>query len=211
MSQDLILACLASYLLGAIPFGWILVKIVKGEDLRKIGSGNIGATNAGRALGKWAALLVYLLDFGKGFVPTELGPKWLETPVNNLWVPVLLGSCSVIGHCFSIFLKFKGGKGVATTTGVMLALDPWAVGLAGGIWVITLALSRFVAVASILLGLSLPFFVYGINPDLAFNERLPYLVFSALIALFIIWTHRSNIRRLLDGTEPRIGEKKTSA
>ncbi len=205
----LIAAFLVSYLLGAIPFGWILAKLVKGIDLHQFGSGNIGATNAGRALGRWAALLIYLLDFGKGFLPTHFFVSWFSLDASNTWIPVGLGSIAVLGHCFPVYLKFRGGKGVATTTGVMLSLDPLAIALSGGTWFVTLALFKFVALASVVMALALPFFVYCIETGQTFEQRLPTLLFSITIALFIVFTHRTNLSRIFKGEEPKIGAKKT--
>lgn len=201
----LLWALAASYLLGAIPFGWLLVKLVRGSDLRRFGSGNIGATNAGRALGKWAAVLVYLLDGAKGWLPAAAFADLFRLQTEGAWQPSLIGAAAVAGHCFPVYLGFRGGKGVATTTGVMAALDPLALGLAAGVWIVTLVFTRYVSVASILLALSLPGFVYFGAPGGAPAEKIPVLLLAAAIALFILFTHRENIRRLANGTEPRIG------
>lgn len=203
--SELAFLAAGTYLAGAIPFGWLLAKIVKGIDLRQVGSGNIGATNAGRAIGKWAAFVVYLLDFAKGYLPVRFGLTLLSTqPADATLIQTILGALAVVGHCFPVYLKFRGGKGVATTTGVMLALAPMAMALAGAVWFVVFVLSRYVSVASLLLALSLPFLVWVEFPQECLRSKLPVLLLAGAIALFIVWTHRANIRRLMEGTEPRM-------
>ncbi|MCA9001327.1 MAG: glycerol-3-phosphate 1-O-acyltransferase PlsY, partial [Planctomycetes bacterium] len=148
-------ALVFAYLLGAIPFGLVMAKAIKGIDIRQIGSGNIGATNAMRALGKPLGLVAFLLDWGKGYLAVFLfaGLTGLE---DMLLAKTLCGALAVIGHCFPIYLGFKGGKGVATASGSIIAIDPW-VFLAGGvIWLAALFTSRYVSVASILMGITFP-------------------------------------------------------
>ncbi len=199
------------FMIGAIPFGWILVKIFKGQDLRQLGSGNIGATNAGRALGKWGALAVFALDFSKAFLPVS-SIRWLGVDPQSFEAGVfmtLVGSAAILGHCFSPFLKFKGGKGVATLTGVLVAIDPTVFLIAGSVWIVTVALTKMVSLGSVLLGISLPFIFVFQNLEEAFEEGMPLTIFGIAVAILILYTHRENLQRIRQGTERKIGEKKT--
>jgi glycerol-3-phosphate acyltransferase PlsY len=197
------LAVLLSYLVGSIPWGLVLVRIFKGEDLRKHGSGNIGATNAIRAAGKPIGLAVFLLDFAKGtlvmwgFVPfaaPEQGPLG--------WLAVSCGAATVLGHCFPVWLGFKGGKGVATGCGALVGFD-WKISAVGGlVFFTTLFTTRFVSVASIVMGLSFVPAAWFVT------QRVEPTVGAALLALLILVRHRSNIARMLAGTEPKAFTKR---
>ena len=152
-----LLVLLASYLLGAVPFGLVMARVVKGVDLRTVGSGNIGATNAMRILGKPLGLVAFLLDFAKGLLPTAIlagyaGSLGTETP---LLAEALAGTAAVLGHCFPVYLGFKGGKGVATGCGAIVA-DPMVFVASGVVWLVTLGLSRYVSLASIAMGAAFP-------------------------------------------------------
>ncbi len=196
------------YMLGAIPFGFLVAK-ARGVDIRKEGSGNIGATNVFRVVGKGYGVAVFVLDFLKGMIPVlASGSIYLmagETESPGTWVPLLAALASILGHNYSFWLGFKGGKGIATSAGALLALMPLV--MLGGLllWVLVFAVSRYVSLASIAAALALPALIWtfaatGVVP------LDPYLLlFSVVIAALAVWRHRSNIRRLMDGTEHRMG------
>jgi glycerol-3-phosphate acyltransferase PlsY len=189
-----------SYLLGSIPFGLVISYLVKGIDIRKYGSGNIGATNVVRVVGKGWGILVFILDFFKGLTPLLLA-KIIIAPSNLIYV--ILALASVCGHNWPLFLKFKGGKGVATSLGALCALAVifpklWLVlAISLGVWVLAFYLSRYVSLASILLGLS--FFLFS------FILSLPKEIkaFSFLIFVFILIRHNKNIKNLFARKEHR--------
>lgn len=188
----LIFLLAGSYLLGAVPFGYLFGRL-KGIDLRSHGSGNIGTTNAFRVLGRKMGILVFLCDLIKGLIPALLG-KVLLGPG---W-GVAAGLAAVIGHNWSVFLGFKGGRGVATGAGVVLALMPEVILLAFGIWVAVVLLTGYVSLGSIVASLSVPLVA------LFFREPWIYFLFAIPAPLFIVFKHLPNIRRLQKGTEPRI-------
>jgi glycerol-3-phosphate acyltransferase PlsY len=199
-------APVAAYLLGSIPFGLVLVRMFKGIDLRSVGSGNIGATNARRAGGKPIGYAVFALDVLKGFAPAFwLAPALAAGPERVLSLQVICGALAVLGHCFPLYLMFKGGKAVSTGCGALLALDPLSVLIGGVVWLIALYGLRYTGLASILMGLAFPIAVVarGAAPD------GPVAVGAMLLALLIVVRHRSNIRRMLAGTEPKIGADKS--
>lgn len=189
----------ASYLLGAIPTSYLVVRLVKGQDLRSMGSGNLGATNLYRVLGLKYALPVALFDVGKGALPVLVfAPLAGGTDL----LALLLGITAVLGHMFSVFVGFRGGKGVATGAGVVLGLGPWAL-LAGlVVWLITLLTTGYVSLASLLAAVLLPFAVYWFHP-----ERRELIWLFAVLSLAIVVLHRANISRLLKGTEHRFGRR----
>ncbi len=203
LGPGLVGALVASYLVGAIPFGLVMAKMFKGIDLRTVGSGNIGATNAMRAMGKPLGLTAFLLDWGKGFVASYFFAPWGGSE-DQLTVQVLCGALAVIGHCFPVYLKFKGGKGVATASGAIIAMDPM-VFLAGGVvWLVVLFTSRYVSIASILMGITFPiaaFLRMG-------SAGLPFILGCAALATLILVRHRVNMQRLMAGTESKIGQGK---
>lgn len=190
----LALVC-ATYLIGGFPTGLLMGKLFKGMDVRQHGSGNIGATNVLRVAGKLPGLLVLLIDTAKGWAPVAFFGALVPTQT----APILLSVAAVAGHIWNPFLQFKGGRGVATGLGVLLALDR-KVGLAAlGVWVIAFLTTRYVSVASISAALVAPFLI-------AFLGRPPSWVWGAIgIGLAIIARHRPNILRLLQGEEPRFG------
>ena len=196
----LLLAVLASYLLGSVPFGLLLTRALKGEDLRQLGSGNIGATNTMRALGRGWGLISFALDCAKGWAPVYVIAP-LVAVAGDSQPGVICGAAAVLGHCFPIFLRFKGGKGVATACGAIVAVDPLIVLSAGLIWVATLILTRYVGLASILMGLGFLVAAWWRRSD-----DTPLLVGCALLALLVVVRHRRNISRMLQGTEPRAGQ-----
>lgn len=200
-----------AYLLGSVPFGLIVGKS-RGVDPRTGGSGNIGATNVGRLLGRKFFAIVFTLDLLKGLLPM-LGAAWVlrgEQPdrrTYGLWL--LVGAAAIAGHMFSAFLRFKGGKGVATSTGVLLGLWPYYTipGLIGaGIWLMAFKLWRYVSLASIVGSLAFPIAYVGIGLSRGwdvFGAQLPLLIFAVAVAGLIVFKHRGNIARLRAGTEFR--------
>ncbi|PIE25605.1 MAG: acyl-phosphate glycerol 3-phosphate acyltransferase [Planctomycetota bacterium] len=194
-------ALLLAFLLGAIPFGFLVVRVFLGIDVRTRGSGNIGATNAARCFAKrWklvAFLGIYALDFFKGWLPVLLlGPWLLGDPVLG---SVLIGLSAVLGHVFTPYLGFKGGKGVATSCGVLFGLDWLALLLALAVFALVLGLTRVVALGSIALGIGLAVAVIALHPEQAFGERLAVTMLALFLAVFLVWTHRSNLKALGKG------------
>jgi glycerol-3-phosphate acyltransferase PlsY len=189
------LLVVASYFIGACPTSYLAGRLVRGVDLRQHGSGNLGATNAFRVLGWKAATPVMVVDILKGFLPTLLFPL-LDGSPRVEWA-LAYGAAAIVGHVYSIYVGFKGGKGVATGAGVFLALAPWAV-LAGlAVWGSLIALTRIVSVASIAAALAVPPVVY------LTRGGGPVLWLALGLTAFIIWSHRANIGRLLRGEEHR--------
>ena len=193
-----------AYLLGSIPFSWLIVKLRAGKDVRTVGSGNVGATNAMRAAGKAAGVAALLLDIAKG-VAAVLIARRLGAP------PALVGAAAffvMLGHCYPVWLGFQGGKGVATSAGAMGALAPPAMALTLLVFLATVAWKRYVSLGSIAAAGSFPVFVFT-TQRLGWEDRDPWLlVAAALIGLFIIWKHRSNLERIRRGIEPRLGERR---
>jgi glycerol-3-phosphate acyltransferase PlsY len=204
---------LLGYLLGSVNFA-VLVAKKHGIDILKEGSGNPGATNVKRVLGKGPGNLVFALDALKGFVGAGLPYLLLsidpnQPAINDLFFVVCVAGLvgTLLGHCFSCFLKFKGGKGVASTIGGLLVLLPIPIVIGAAIWGVVFLLSRYVSLASIALGVSLPLscWLLPLFTSLTFGQ--PQFWFAAAIAAFNVWTHRSNIGRLLSGTENRFVKK----
>ena len=183
----------AAYLIGAIPFA-LLIGRLKGIDLRQQGSGNLGATNVFRTLGAPYGVLVFLLDSSKGFIPTYMAMQAFQNP----WWHVAIGCMAVFGHAMSLFVRFKGGKGVATGLGMLLALSPL---LAGAVFVVVIgliAITRIVSIGSLLGCVLMPLLFY------VCQEPLEYTTVVTLLSCFIIWRHKPNIQRLLEGKEHKI-------
>lgn len=194
-----VVACVLAFLTGAIPFALLVVSVCKGLDVRTVGSGNVGATNASRAFttkaGRLSAFLgIYLLDAGKGLLPTLLLPTFVEGH-EPLLVGVCVGAMAVLGHVFTPFLGFRGGKGVATATGVLLALDWRVTAIALGVFFVVRFATGHVFFGSIALGVALAAATIGLEPDAAFAARLPLTLLSIAMALFLVWTHRSNLKK----------------
>ena len=187
------LLVLGAYLVGSIPFGYVLPRVLRGDDIRRHGSGNVGATNVWRVYGRSLGLPVALLDVLKGLVPAAFG-LWL----GGDWVGVLAGAAAMLGHARPVYLGFsKGGKMVATAGGVALALAPLAALGCAVIWIVAFALTRYASLASMLAAVALPVLC------LALGSPWPVVAFTALAALGVLALHRQNVRRLLAGTEPR--------
>ena len=205
----LTIAALGSYLLGSIPFGYVAGKI-GGIDIRKVGSGNIGATNVTRALGKRYGYPVFVLDFLKGFgavkismsIAPDTGPEWCSPEMFG----IVAALASVIGHSFPLWLKFRGGKGVATSAGALFGLMPLATLIAVAIWVLVFWFTRYVSVASLVTVVAVPLVILTMS---RFNQiHGNALFFSSLgIAAVVIWRHRSNFSRLIRGSEQRFTRK----
>lgn len=190
-------AFVVAFFLGSIPTGFLIVRASKGIDIRKTGSGNIGATNVGRVLGKWGFALVLLLDALKGFLPTLLALLLFGL------YPAIASFCgSFLGHIFTPWLGFKGGKGVATGLGAFLALDPLAMAVGVGVWLITFLIGRYVSLASIVAALGVFLFITFLQGS------FPLSILSGAAALLVWFTHRSNMKRLLEGTENRVSFRK---
>ena len=197
------LLLLASYLLGAIPTGYLAGRWTRGIDLREHGSGNLGATNTFRVLGARIAAPVMLVDVAKGFIPAALFPLWDGVPEWG-WA-LAYGAAAIVGHVFPVYMRFRGGKGVATAFGVFLAIAPKAVLPALVAWLVLLKLSRMVSLASITAALTL---IAGL---LVTEERVAVLALGIAVAIFVIYAHRSNIGRIVRGEEHRFGGGRGSA
>jgi glycerol-3-phosphate acyltransferase PlsY len=187
----------ASYFLGAIANGLVLARL-KGIDLRHTGSGNIGATNVYRCVGKGWGIAAFVLDALKGFVPTFVFPRLMDNAPG--WLGLACGVAAVSGHNWPVWLRFKGGKGVSTSAGMLLGIAPAAVGIGFAVFAVAVAVTRYVSVGSILAAIAVPaayVTLYGTDNRLLTGALV-------VMGLLVILKHRANIRRLLNGTEPRI-------
>ena len=231
--MQLWLCPLIAFLLGSIPFGLIIAK-AKGINIREHGSGNIGATNVLRVVGKKYGIACLLLDALKGLVPTVIAISLIRFPgiqnpmtlsgllphasefpmLTAQMFQVLTGLCAILGHNYSPWVGFKGGKGIATSAGVLIALMPAAIVILAAVWGLTFIVSRYVSLASILAAAALPLLTlwgswfHGKIQNGTWNK--PLFAFSIIIAVLAIWKHRSNIQRLLAGTEHRFTRKPKS-
>jgi glycerol-3-phosphate acyltransferase PlsY len=206
------LALIAAYVLGSIPFAIIVVRILKGVDVRNYGSKNAGATNVYRVAGIKVALLVGLLDLAKGFAAVYFVPRIFQPsdPLSLLQLQLVCTVAVVLGHMFTIFAGLKGGKGVLAAAGGFLALLPLEVGLAFGLFIIVLASTRYVSLGSILATLFLTLFV--LFERFILNKYIPdeLVALSIIITLVVVLAHRSNIGRLMASTENKIGKRKNA-
>ena len=201
-----LLVALIAYLIGSIPTGFLMAKM-RGVDIRSVGSGNIGATNVFRILGKGPGVAVLLIDALKGFLPAKFLPALflhgmsMSSP-RYQYLALIAGVFAILGHNYTCWLRFKGGKGVATTAGVLIAWVPFAFSIALGSWLLVFGVSRYVSLASIVAAVVLPFAVWG-------TDGRKFMIYIAtMLSLLVIFKHRSNIQRLMEGTENRIGKKK---
>lgn len=203
----LILGVILTYLLGSVPTGYIAGRSLRGIDIRRYGSGNFGATNVYRVVGPIPGVLVLILDILKGVIPVTIFSDFIlqSSPhLDPILVRLFLGAAAVCGHNWTIFLRFKGGKGVATSTGALLGLSfkiaqlGLIAGLCFGVWVLVLLLSGFVSLSSIIAAVSLPILMA------VFNQPLKLLLFTVALCLFVVYRHKSNIRSLLRGEEKKI-------
>jgi glycerol-3-phosphate acyltransferase PlsY len=203
-----ILTVLIAYLLGSIPTGFLVAK-ARGVDIRTAGSGNIGATNVFRIVGKWAGILVLLADAAKGWLAVFVVAKLIAgcfysaaSPQALEWFAICAGIAAILGHNYTCWLHFKGGKGIATSAGVLVALVPVPLLISLGVWIVVFGLSRYVSLASISAAFVLPFASW------AFAESLTLIVITAALAVLAIYKHKGNIKRLINGTENRITIRK---
>lgn len=196
MTWTVPLFLLLAYALGSLPTSWLVGRL-RGVDLREHGSGNLGATNAYRVLGWTAGLPVLVVDVAKGYVPAQLFPDWDGTA--NGALAVAYGAAAIAGHVWPVTLRFRGGKGVATAAGVLLALAPLTSFIALLIWIGIVALTRYVSVGSITTATLVPVLAWMFDADAS------TVWFCAVVAAFVWWTHRENVRRLAAGTEHRFG------
>ena len=208
-----LLAALAGYLSGATPFGYFGGRL-KGIDIREHGSGNIGATNVIRVCGKGIGIPVFILDVLKGWLPAWLALRWFEgegaTVELSTSAAIVAGIAAVMGHNFTFWLKGKGGKGIATSTGALLAVAPVAVAVALVVWYTTLKISRYVSLASMVAGVAVPAtLLVMMARSGSWNGIL--LGFGVVLAVLAIVRHKANIQRLLAGTESKVGQKKSEA
>lgn len=200
----IILAIILAYLLGSIPTAYIFGKVLKGIDIRRHGSGNVGATNVFRTVGKVSGIIVLVIDFLKGFIAVTLLPfylqKFLPEPIASypFNIVIFLGAAAVCGHIWTVFLGFKGGKGVATMAGVVAGLSAVVLFSCLGVWILVFAIWRYVSLASIVVAVILPIFAIASGGDLYF------LIFCAIFSIIGIYRHRENIKRLIQGTEKKL-------
>lgn len=199
--MEKIVLSIVAYLFGAIPFGLLVAKS-RGVDIRQQGSGNIGATNVFRVIGKGWGIFTFALDALKGFIPAFVFPRLAG--LDPEW-GVLFGIIAILGHSFPVYLKFKGGKGVATSAGMLLGVAPLAVGIGFACWVLCMVLSRYVSLSSIVAAIAVGVSVWFQDKALIVQVAL------SILAVLVIWLHRTNIKRLLNGTENRFGKKKEAA
>lgn len=195
---ELLAVVISAYIIGSIPTGYIIVKAFTGQDIRTIGSGSTGATNVKRVMGKKWFFITLLLDAFKGALPVVLAAMFAKSFTGIGLLPVLAAVAVILGHSKSIFLKFTGGKSVASGVGTILALN-WQVGLIiAAVWAVITFFTRYVSVGSIIALALSPFIMR------AFKAPAAYICYCALGALYIIWLHRSNIQRLIKGEENKV-------
>jgi glycerol-3-phosphate acyltransferase PlsY len=205
--MSLIFVIITGYFLGSLPFSFWIGKF-KGVDLRKVGSGNVGATNLSRALGPGWGISAFVLDLGKGLLAVILAGyicNLFKTSALSLSILKIIGGISsIIGHNWSMWLNFKGGKGVATSAGVFLGLAPLSLFFTVVVWLAIFVSFKYVSLASIIASISLPLWMWlGIGGKVA----LPIIIFSCIVSILIIIRHRSNIKRLIQGKENKMGKK----
>jgi acyl phosphate:glycerol-3-phosphate acyltransferase len=196
-----VLGLVAAYLIGAIPVGFLVARAAGGTDIRRAGSGNIGATNVLRTLGRGPAVLTLVGDIVKGYLAVAAA-RAIGT---EAWSAAGGAVAAVAGNCWPLFLAFRGGKGMATGLGAFLAVVPWAMAPAAVLWLVVTSLSRYVSLASILSCVSLPL------AAVLLGYPRHSVVAAALVALIIMWRHRENIARLASGTEHRLGDRARAA
>ena len=189
---------IVAYILGSIPNALWIGKVFKGIDVREHGSKNTGSTNAARVLGAKLGILTLILDISKGAIPTLIATMLLDSTISA----ILVGICAILGHSFSIFMKFKGGKAVATTVGVFIVLVPGAILLAAVIFFLVFGITRYVSLSSMIGAISLPIWI------ILFYKNILLTIFGIIIAILIIVRHKSNIQRLLNGTESKFSINK---
>ncbi len=197
---EIISVILGAYLIGSIPTGYIIVKLATGQDIRTIGSGSTGATNVKRVMGKKWFFITLLLDAFKGALPVVLAYFLCSNFTDIGLLPVLAAVAVILGHSKSVFLKFTGGKSVASGVGTILALNIWVGLIIAAIWGVITYTSKYVSLGSIIALAISPILMY------LFKQPVAYIVYCAVGALYIIWLHRSNIQRLIKGEENKVRE-----
>lgn len=214
--MEFVILIILAYLTGSIPFGLLLAMMHK-VDLRSIGSGNIGATNVSRALGKNWAYLCFLLDCLKGLVPMLIAGMLIDDiTISKLSLWLCVGCAAILGHVFPIYLKFKGGKGMSTCLGVILGLFPYYTipgAIAFAVWAICVRIWKYVSLGSMIAAISFPITLttaFFIRPDWHFHDLWPLFVVAIGIPILIIIRHIENIKRLIDGTESKVLQKNNS-
>jgi glycerol-3-phosphate acyltransferase PlsY len=196
--REVIFVMIISYLIGSIPTGYIIVKLFTGQDIRTVGSGSTGATNVKRVMGKNWFFTVMILDAIKGALPVVLTKIYATIFTDIGLLPVIAAVCVILGHSKSIFLKFTGGKSVASGVGTLLALD-WQAGLiVAAVWAVVTWISRYVSLGSIVALALAPALMWFLNAPVA------YIVYALIAAIYVIYLHRENIKRLKDGTENKV-------
>ncbi|MDD2404577.1 MAG: glycerol-3-phosphate 1-O-acyltransferase PlsY [Victivallaceae bacterium] len=205
-----ILIFLCSYLIGSIPWGFLIGRLY-GVDIRKVGSGNIGATNVTRSLGKLPGRICFFLDLLKGFLPVlavsmMLRRQYFDDP--DQFAQIIAAASAVLGHMFSVFMKFRGGKGISTIFGVLLGFSPWSFLAAGIVWVLVFLISRYVSMASIAACAVLPVAATLFTMTEVYYHSIWVLAFLFLLSILAVIRHSANIRRLINGTENRFERKR---
>ncbi len=202
----ILIIILVSYLIGGIPFGYVYIKLKYKKDIRTMGSGNIGSTNVYRNFGKRDGATVFIFDFLKGFLIVFISRFFFDISIS-----MFFGIAAILGHVFSVYLKFKGGKGIATTLGVFIAIAPFISILSILVWVIITKFTKYVSLASMIAVGSFPVFIFFsqyISKNLFLNEyNTTVFLTSAVIFLLVLFSHRTNIERLIKGIENKIGGK----
>ena len=198
----LALGVLVAYLLGAVPTSYLVARRFGGIDLREHGSKNLGATNLYRVMGWRYAIPAGAFDVAKGAIPVVLVAPWVGP---SAWLPVVLGLAAIVGHVFSLFLRFHGGKGVATAAGAVLGLAPLPLAVSAAVWIVLVWATRYVSVASMAGAVAFPVAAWWLQP-----HDTPTLTVGVALAAFIVFNHRANIRRLLQGREARFRQPRAT-
>lgn len=201
---SLALAGLIAYLLGSIPFGLLLVKVRRGRDIRSEGSGNIGAANVARNAGLALGALTLLLDAGKGYLAVWLASRW--SGGHALWMAVA-AALAVVGHIFPVWLRFRGGKGVATAFGAFLAISPEAIGAAAVVWIVVVLVRGYSSLGSIIAIAAMPALVYGFYAP-RHAPPISLMTSAIIVSLLVLTKHRANMERLIAGNEERLGSRR---
>ena len=202
MTPMLLVVLLIAYVAGSTPTSFIVGRFAQGLDLREHGSGNLGATNTFRVLGWQWAVPVAVMDVAKGALPV----RFLSAAVGDApWIPIAIGTAAIIGHVFSVFMRFRGGKGVATTAGVLLALAPLALLASLVLGLVVLKTTGYVSLSSMTGAVAFPLLAWWLG---ASNQHM--VAVGVVLALFILFTHRSNVGRIMAGTESRFGRRRTA-
>jgi acyl phosphate:glycerol-3-phosphate acyltransferase len=202
---NMIPAVIIAYLLGAIPFSFMLGKAIKGIDIRTTGSKNVGATNLMRCAGKFPGILALLLDASKGVIAVTFIADIFyrqDLLIGEHFFKIILGFFAVMGHVWTVFLRFKGGKGVATTVGVLIGLSPLAAALGIFVWLVFIAIFKYVSLSSIAMSVAMPVAM------LFLGEPVEYIVLSFVLCIIIMCRHYGNIIRIINATEPKFGNAK---